>query len=119
MIILFIVLLMKVSFANASTALDTFKDYLDKAQRQNVLTEARLINVGDAYLNEHAKSAERLSLAEFLPLSPKKLKEFCRTYPKILMDYYSLNDQQSLDAIKSPILNEYILMVKTQCQKAK
>jgi predicted HD phosphohydrolase len=116
---LLIGILLSLSTITANAGLDVFRDYLDKAQRQHAVTESRLINAGESYLDDHVRASEKLSLAEFLPMTPKEYKEFCRDYPKDVLGYYNLKQAKTLQSIKSAAFIEFDKMVKAECQKAK
>lgn len=111
--------LLSLNAMSATAGLDVFRAYLDKAQRQHASTESRLINAGDSYLDDHALASEKLSLAEFLPMTPKEYKEFCRDYPKEILGYYNLKQAKALQSIKSPVFIEFDKMVKAECQRVK
>ena len=105
--LLILSLIFTISSAQSNQGLTVFSKYRVNAQKQSAISEARMINGGDSYVAEHAVAAERLSLAELLPVTPKEFVKFCRSYPKDVLSYYDLGDVTSLKDIKSKVLGDY------------
>lgn len=110
---MFFVLLSTTVFATENTV---FKDYRASAKKQYIASEKTLIEAGDSYVKQHAQVAERLSLAEMLPIKNKELPAFCKNYLTDVANYYNI-DAKRVSSIKSPIYLEFSKMVRGQCYK--
>lgn len=119
MYLLILSLVFSISSAQSSNGLKTFANYRLSAQKQAAITEARMINGGDKYVEEHAVASERLSLAELLPVTAKEFVKFCRTYPKDVLSYYDLGNVTNLKNVKSKVLGAYHKMVVSQCRSVR
>ncbi len=105
-----------VTFASGSKSVKTFKNYLKQARKEYSKTQRSLINGGDSFLKRHTVSAEKLSLAEMLPLSRRELASFCRGYSGKILKYYNVDNPAQLRALKSSVFTEYNKMVALQCR---
>lgn len=103
----------------SNSPLVPFKQYLLNAQKLHAQSQNRLINQGDSFLIQHAVAAERLSLAEMLPISLKEFPKFCKAYPQQIVSYYNLENAKQIKTIKSSVFPEFNTLVATQCQRLK
>ena len=110
---MFLVFVSTTVFANENTA---FKDYRNSAKKQYIASEKTLIEAGDPYVKQHTQVAERLSLADMLPIKNKDLPAFCKNFRTEVANYYNI-DAKRVSSIKSPIYLEFSKMVRGQCYK--
>lgn len=92
-----------------------FRFYISRARQEYDASEKKLIQFGDRYLNDHARAAEKLSLAEMLPLQKKNLKTFCQSYKNDIRDYYNLGSKKQIANLKSPIYLDFQKLVLRFC----
>lgn len=92
-----------------------FRFYISKARQEYDASEKKLIQFGDRYLNDHARAAEKLSLAEMLPLQKKNLKSFCQSYKNDVRDYYNLGSKKQIASLKSPVYLDFQKLVLRFC----
>lgn len=103
-----------ISYSN-NKRLSLFRNHLEKVKLQYASSQNRMISEGDKYLNVHAAVAERMSLAEMLPVTSSSLKDFCKTYPAKLKDYYDVSSYKELAKINSQPFKEFVTLAKRGC----
>jgi hypothetical protein len=111
----FFIVFMSMADAKVVSPIKSFQDYLQRAKKEYALSENKLIKLGDSHLRQHAFAAERLSLAELLPLQRIDLPKFCNRYPKEISNYYNLGNVNLVNTIKSPVYAGFSKMVQLEC----